>query len=175
MVSAMVIGAHRGTETRRLCWWRAGRQAGQTLQRRQQEQDGADIGGNRVSGQADHRQRTHLAEHHRFARAHRDLPEIQRETTLFQPGAYQIVVTNAGAPGGDEYVGASGSLSRVGDRRERVASLREDGKLGPVGTYEGRQHVRIGTDDAASKDVLAGQENLVAGREDGDPRTPVHL
>ena len=70
--------------------------------------------------------------------------------------------------GGDPTASAAAAMAarRRGDRQHHG--------LAAAGAHQRGQRMRVGADDAAGRDRLAGQRDLVAGRQDGDARAAVH-
>ena len=56
----------------------------------------------------------------------------------------------------------------------RVAGDRQHAGLAAARPHQGRERMRVGADDAAGRDRLAGQRDLVARRQDGDARPAMH-
>ncbi len=87
---------------------------------------------------------------------------------------HQVVVADAGAAGGDQQVDAGHLIGDGGDGVAVVAGDRQHDRLAAAGAHQGGQGVRVGTDDAAGGDRLAGQRDLVAGGQDRDARAAMH-
>ena len=80
--------------------------ARQRANQRHQKQKTADIGGDRIAGQADHPHRAQPPVHHRLARPHRDHPERYGDALGLQRSLDKVVVADRGAAGRDQDIGA---------------------------------------------------------------------
>ena len=123
VVLAPVVGAERRAEHRGHLRWRR-IEPEQGADRGAHEQHGAHADGDRVAGQAKQRHLVHPAEHQRLARAHGDLPEVQREPVLAEHAAHQIVLADRGAarwsPRGRPRAAASLASARLSGRSRAI-------------------------------------------------------
>ena len=97
---------------------------------RHQEQERADIGRDRIAGQAEHVHGAEPAVHQRPAGPHRDLPERQIHALLGESLVHQIVIADRGAAGRHQNVGGSSraSSNRGDGRLQRVVDDAEIGR-----------------------------------------------
>ena len=114
------------------------RAARQRANQRHQKQEAADIGRDRIAGQADHPHRAQPSVHHRLARPHRDPPERHGDALGLQRALDEVVVADRGAAHGDQDIGAgvAGAADAVGGGLDGVGGNAEIDGLGALGARQ---------------------------------------
>ena len=171
------VGADVGAQNRDAARIRAGlRLAMQRAKQGAEEQDRADHRGGRVAGQAEHDHAAELPMHQRLPRAHRDAPEAKLHAEPHQRLLDEIVVADRGAAERDEHVrvavlGARDRRFDIGGRIARNAEVERNAARG--GDEPGDREI-VRRHDLRRPGRFAGRHELVAGRENRDPRPTAH-
>ena len=91
-------------------------------------------------------------------------------------GLHEVVVADRGAAEREQQIGAGRArgVDAAFERRETVARDAEVDRLAAGVADERRERERVGGDDLVGTGVLARPHELVAGRQDRDPRLAPH-
>ena len=142
---------------------------------RRQKEDGADHARHRVAGQAEQWCRPELAEDQRLAGAHRDLPEIDRQTVGCKGTLDQIVLAHGSPAASHQEIGPGGPGSGFAYRNLGVAGDAEIDRHAAALGDEGGHRRPVRADDLVRPDGLAGHDDLITRRHHGDARPAPYL